>query len=165
MRLQFLDERLPARFWDKVIPEPMSGCWLWGAAANSAGYGMASVGGKWGLAHRHAFMALHGGITPGLELDHLCRTPLCCNPAHLEAVTHRENMLRGNTPSARHAHKTHCDHGHEFTPENTYRGPRGRNCRACRRRYEAGRPEAQRIKAREYKRAWKRRQRANRTAL
>jgi hypothetical protein len=23
------DERLPQRFWDKTIPEPNSGCWLW----------------------------------------------------------------------------------------------------------------------------------------
>lgn len=28
------------------------------------------------------------------ELDHLCRRPACCNPDHLEPVTHRTNMRR-----------------------------------------------------------------------
>lgn len=33
------DERLPHRFWDKTIPCPTSGCRLWLAATNERGYG------------------------------------------------------------------------------------------------------------------------------
>jgi hypothetical protein len=47
----------------------------------------------------------------------------------LEAVTNRENMLRGVGVCALNARKTHCKHGHEFTPENTYRVKNGG--RAC----------------------------------
>ena len=64
------------------------------------------------------------------------RNPACVNPAHLEAVTHRENVLRGAGVSAIQARKTHCKHGHEFTPENTMKvrtpsGNGGRRCRTC----------------------------------
>lgn len=163
--MNFLDDRLPPTFWNKAIPEPMSGCWLWIGCAQSAGYGMATVNGKYGLAHRHAYRAAHGEVPAGLELDHLCRTPLCCNPAHLEAVTHRENMLRGNTPSARHHNKTHCDSGHEFTADNTWVNKRGnRFCRACRSRYDSKRTAEQKAKIAAYKAAWKRRKRAIRTS-
>jgi len=41
---QFLDPRLPDRFWSKCIPEPNSGCWLWFGANNGVGYGI--VGGS-----------------------------------------------------------------------------------------------------------------------
>ncbi len=48
-------------------------------------------------------------------------------------------MLRGVCPSAFHAKKTHCIHGHEFTPENTYRTRKGfRVCRTCRRNRSHG---------------------------
>lgn len=43
--------------------------------------------------------------TPGLEFDHLCRNKLCVRPDHLEAVTHTENVRRGNSPSAIAARK------------------------------------------------------------
>jgi hypothetical protein len=40
--------------------------------------------------------------------------------------------LRGDTFAARNAAKTHCKHGHEFTPENTVARRDGRRrCRAC----------------------------------
>jgi hypothetical protein len=73
-----------------------------------------------------------GPIPEGLTIDHLCRNRGCVNPAHLEAVTNRTNLLRGDGIAALNARKTHCKRGHEFTPENTYVWREGtRACRAC----------------------------------
>lgn len=63
----------------------------------------------------------------------------CCNPNHLEAVTKEEALARRDWERAR-AWKTHCRHGHEYTPENTYLGSQGfRQCRTCRRERDKAR--------------------------
>jgi len=80
-----------------VVPEPMSGCWLWIGALVGKGYGVLARGGKRGgylYAHRVSYEIARGAIAPGLEIDHLCRTKTCVNPAHLEAVTSAENARR-----------------------------------------------------------------------
>lgn len=120
------------RFWEKVAVRGFDECWLWQASTGS-GYGRIYVQGKLVMAHRFAYEALVGAIPEGLTIDHLCRTPLCCNPAHMEPVTKRINTLRGVGAPARNAVKTHCLNHHEFTPENTYRQPgrSSRTCRAC----------------------------------
>lgn len=110
------------RFWSAVPQRPEDGCWIWQGPVNPQGYGKLDFK----LAHRFAFELLAGPIPDGLTLDHLCRRPLCVNPAHLEPVTFAENMRR------RYATYTHCKSGHEYTPENTYIMPNGhRDCRAC----------------------------------
>ena len=122
---------LPERFWAKVSPEPNSGCWLWTATTDWAGYGRIKVAGRMQRSHRIAYEALIGPIPFGLHIDHLCRVPNCVNPAHLEPVTSKENLRRGRR---RFADRTHCMHGHEYTPENTRHRPgRGRACRTCER--------------------------------
>ncbi|MEV4271931.1 HNH endonuclease signature motif containing protein [Micromonospora aurantiaca (nom. illeg.)] len=83
-------------------------------------------------AHRIAYEMKRGPVPDGLELDHLCRNRRCVRPAHLEPVTRRTNLLRGETIPARLAERTHCRHGHEFTPENTYQWRGSRFCRTCR---------------------------------
>ncbi len=129
----FLDVRLPDRFWSRVQPCPTSGCWLWVGATKPSGYGTFQVGSSTLTAHRHSFTILASPIPPGLQLDHLCRVRCCVNPAHLEPVTNQENQLRGFSPTGENARKTHCDNGHEYTPENTYwqAGGKHRRCRAC----------------------------------
>lgn len=69
-----------------------SGCWEWMFNRNQAGYGRISVKGRKMLVHRVVYEIATGTLPP--ELDHLCRNPPCCNPAHLEPVTHAENMAR-----------------------------------------------------------------------
>ena len=83
-------------------------------------------------AHRLAYENIAGPIPYGLTLDHLCRNPTCVNPWHLEAVSQRENVLRGNSPMARQARQTRCKRGHDFTESNTWRKPSRPNHRECR---------------------------------
>ena len=120
------------RFDAKWTPEPNTGCWLWAAGTSIGGYGQFWSERKMVPAHRYAYTRWVGPIPDGLQLDHLCRVRNCVNPGHLEPVTSRENTLRGETVPAANAAKTHCVHGHEFTPGNTYIRPDGwRRCRIC----------------------------------
>lgn len=148
-RLQSL--RIRERFLAKVTvdlngPFVVDGspCWKW-IGKLAGGYGQIGFNGRTAYAHRIAYELWFGpipGSPPGgkrdgdnLDLDHLCRVRACVNPAHLELVTHRVNVLRGRAATAVNAAKTHCaPGGHEFTPENTYVSPDGkrRECRACR---------------------------------
>jgi len=120
-------ERLKSR----VIVDAVSDCWVWQGSKATGGYGSAGHRGRTVLVHRLMWQLVRGPIPEGLTLDHLCRNTACCNPAHLEPVTNRENILRGSSFAAVNARKTHCKHGHALTPENTYRGAKGRICRTC----------------------------------
>ena len=107
------------------------GCWLWTRGLTKAGYGQVRVNKRKHYVHRLVYQAVRGAIPPELELDHLCRRPRCCNPKHLEPVTHRENVLRGESLPAQLARKTHCLAGHPFTEQNTIHIQGGRRCREC----------------------------------
>ena len=108
-----------------------TGCWLWSGALNRQGYGTAFGGRDKRLAHRFMYELHIGPIPTGLELDHLCSQPACVNPAHLEPVTHAENMRRSRA-GAYWAAKTHCPHGHAYDAENTRHFEGRRWCRTCR---------------------------------
>jgi hypothetical protein len=127
------------RFVDKVNIVD-SGCWEWTGWTNGVSYGK-FYGGKdapKAYAHRWLYEQVVEPIPEGLTLDHLCRNTLCVNPDHLEPVTGAVNTARGTmlerAVAYQHA-KTHCPHGHEYTPENTYRwagrGGKQRMCKAC----------------------------------
>ena len=126
------DPRLPERFWEKVsLCSDPNGCWLWSAHVNAAGYGTFWFDKTTRFAHRVAYMELIGSIPDGLELDHLCRTRNCVNPSHLEPVTTRENCLRGISPLAKNAAKTHCVNGHPLSGENLKPDQLKRGYRRC----------------------------------
>lgn len=109
-------------------------CWEWGGYRNEDGYGQIKVEGRMQGAHRVVYEHEIGPIPEGLELDHLCKNRACVNPAHLEPVTGRVNILRGEGFGAVNARKTYCIHGHPFDKANTHIDSRGRrNCRACHR--------------------------------
>lgn len=104
----------------------MTGCWLWSGSSHSSGYGQFSVAAHPERAHRHAYETLVGPVPDGLELDHLCRVRCCVNPAHLEPVTHAENLRRGESGMAK---RTHCPKGHPYDPHKSRIG--GRRCYPC----------------------------------
>lgn len=111
-------------------------CWEWSAYRNASGYGVCWFMGRRNfLAHRATFTLAKGPIPNGLVIDHLCRNHACVNPAHLEAVTTRVNLLRGNTVTARNAAATHCPRRHAYTPENTAMRDGSRRCRTCEREW------------------------------
>lgn len=83
-------------------------------------------------AHKIVYEILVGEVPEGMQLDHLCKIPLCVNPKHLEIVTPRENIMRSNGLAAVNAKKTHCKNGHEFTEDNIYVPPKRPNRRYCR---------------------------------
>lgn len=134
------------RFWSKVdrdgpIPDArpdLGPCWVWRRiVAGNGGYGKFRVGQRMMQAYRVAYELLIGPVPENLELDHLCRVTACVNPGHLEPVTHRENMLRGENPSADHARMTHCAEGHPLFGENLYLYKSGlRRCWTCKRAYD-----------------------------
>jgi len=139
----FLDHRLPDRFWELCVPEPNTGCWLW-PGSGVTGYGRINwkVDGQWRMqmARRVSYEMLVGPIPHGLQIDHLCRTPCCVNPLHLEPVTPAENARRGDVGWASQMKsllQSHCLRGHQYTPSNTIIKSRGwRNCRECTNAYQ-----------------------------
>ena len=112
-------------------------CWVWLGKPASTGYGQIGFGKrserKTRNAHRVVYELLVGDIPEGKQLDHLCRNRMCVNPAHLEPVTQRENLLRGDTIPAKNSSKTNCIRGHKLTVDNTrdYAGRGGRQCKTC----------------------------------
>ncbi len=127
------------RFWSKVdkngpVYKDRGPCWLWTANIDRYGYARFNRSDK---AHRFAYERLIGPIPAGLEPDHLCATRRCVNPAHLELVTHAENVRRSDMHwNNGNAAKTHCKQGHPYDDANTYRTGARRECRECKRLWD-----------------------------
>lgn len=131
------------------------GCWLWRGSKTRGGYGNISLRrGKNAYTHRVVYEALKGEIPEGYSIDHVCMVRACVNPAHLEAVPLRVNILRGNGRAGLNVRKTHCLKGHELAGKNlgiqwSKAGRPGRYCREC-----------MRVRAAVAYEAWKQRQKA-----
>ena len=108
-------------------------CWIWLGPKYRSTYGIFMAKKQHFLAHRASYELANGQIPDGLVIDHLCRTPLCINPAHLEAVSNRENLLRGLGFGGNNARKTNCVRGHPLAGNNLYSYKGKRICRECQR--------------------------------
>lgn len=110
-----------------LMVEQPDGCWRFTGGLDNMGYGTIVVARQTMRAHRASYEAFVGPIPHDRELDHLCRFKACVNPAHLEPVTHSENLRRHYALAV-----TTCPRGHAYDEANTYRQPDGkRRCRAC----------------------------------
>ena len=121
---------LAERLWSGATTDE-NGCWIWQRARDRYGYGTIKRDGRNCCTHRIAYELIKGPIPAGLTIDHLCRVRACINPDHLEAVTNRENLMRGIGHAATNIRKTHCKRGHLFDDSNTYKNKGKRYCRIC----------------------------------
>jgi hypothetical protein len=127
------------RAWNRQVDDSAgpAACWPWRGAPTPDGYGR--FGKSPQMAHCVAYERAVGPIPKNLVIDHLCRNRICVNPAHLQPVRQRTNLLRSPlTLPSQNLAKTHCPRGHEYTPINTYLrvkpgGLQARECRTCRR--------------------------------
>ena len=82
----------PETFWSHVdCTAGPDACWPW-TGRRTDGYGAVGSGQQFDRAHRVSFRLSGGIIPPGQIVRHLCHNPLCCNPDHLAAGTHADNM-------------------------------------------------------------------------
>jgi hypothetical protein len=114
------EERLLAQ----TIKVPLTPCWFW-TGRSSHGYGEFMHQGSKYRAHRVSYEMHVGAIPQGLVLDHLCETPCCVNPWHLEPVTRVENVKR------HYRRQTHCKRGHPLSGDNLRVKRRGNGVREC----------------------------------
>jgi hypothetical protein len=123
--------------WDRFADKIDAGvCMEWTGAITN-GYGRFQFERKCWLAHRWVWTQLFGPIPDDMTVDHICRNTRCVDPSHLRLLPMYDNIMAGYATSAVNRRKTHCNEGHEFTPENTHIKPSGhRVCLTCKRAYE-----------------------------
>ena len=138
-----------------------NGCWIWQGMKAHNGYGQTGYRAKTCILHRRLFQIVHGVTLKRREyVLHTCDVKLCCNPAHLwkgnNGLNKKDETAKGKNYWR---NRTHCPHGHKYTPENTRLhecrpGVFSRGCITC---------ERIRMKTPEYI-AWRRQYQRNRRA-
>lgn len=139
---------LADRFWERVDkqgPVPahrpeLGPCHLWTGPVDDRGYGRINVRRRSVTTQRVAFFLAEGRWPMPSALHH-CDNPPCVRRSHLFEGSQADNVADMDAKGRRRSRslnglKTHCPHGHEYTPENTYVGVAKcggpmRICRAC----------------------------------
>src|SRR5262245_37592941 len=82
-----------SRFHKMYQVDRVTGCWIWTASLNVvSGYPQFRVGKKVVRPYRWYWELLNGQIPQGFECDHICDTPACVNPDHIDIVQHEDNL-------------------------------------------------------------------------
>jgi hypothetical protein len=128
-------KKLTPKIFKRIVTKIEFGdCWIWTGSKDEQGYGMLWYEGRSERIHRLMYAYFVEPVPRGVrnrkfgQIDHMCRNTSCCNPNHLELVTQKTNILRGNGVTAENARKIKCINGHYL--ENTKNGKR-RWCRTC----------------------------------
>jgi hypothetical protein len=132
--------RMIERFFQKVHINIATGHWEWTGGKAGAGYALFFIRKTPKqtniYAHRFSYLLHYGKVPKGLEINHRCDLRSCVSPFHIQAITHQQNMLLGNTIAARNASRTHCPRGHPYDEKNTRYSKNGwRMCRECHKNY------------------------------
>ena len=135
MNDQRREGRLLCKLSLKIDVNGPGGCWLWTGRRHCRGYGTVDYRQKSCFVHKILYEIFVSPVPAGMQLDHLCRVTRCVNPAHLEPVTPRENIMRSSGITALNAVKTRCLRGHPLSGDNVFLLNGHRVCRACRRIY------------------------------
>lgn len=123
------------RFFAKIVADPATGCWNWTGCTAGIGYGSIRFRNREMVyTHRLMYAWVFGPLPKGRgkripTVDHKCNNTRCCNPFHLQVLSHRDNVLKSNSISAVYARRTHCNNGHLLDGRNA----RCRYCKTCNR--------------------------------
>lgn len=118
------------RFWSKVAKGAPDECWIW-QAARRGDYGFFNLPPTTMGAHKYAYIEAHGPVPAGFQVDHMCHVKLCCNPAHLQVVTPKQNTENHSGPARNNSSGIR---GVYFTQDKSWRGQVGHAGRS----YSAG---------------------------
>lgn len=99
MKITTLTQRRKSIF-EKIMArtniDPDTGCWIWqgptSGKGRGGGYGRMSLDGQTVAVHIVMFVNFFGFVPGKKQIDHQCNNRLCCNPDHLQMVTHKQNQ-------------------------------------------------------------------------
>lgn len=127
----FGDPRLPARFWNKIKVDPVTGCWTWQGKPDRDGYPNRTSTDNYTTKerpYRWSYRVLVGPI-PKDTLNHRCLNKMCCFPVPEHAgdpMTHVENVQDAKRRTVK------CPQGHPYDHANTHvRSDGRRECKTC----------------------------------